>query len=338
MNQKIGTFLMVMLVLTTVLVLMATPRNESRAPATEPVQTTAAAPESTSDGDESTREPVTAAPQETAAPPQTEEQPRTADVVKRILDRKDLQKTAATVYADLQPGQIEDALGREGVSAAHALAQISGERKMNPIAAFWVLVNEGMYEKQEDRSDAMKSAVFTAPAQEKKQYPYTAGGSRELLTDLMALSARISDDVDLEAAVLGLDQSLEPEQMNESGADDCRYAYFSASSEYATHILCFYLRSDGEGKWIDDVEFQLLSIRHAGGKETALNAIDEGFARQAVSLMAAAELLLTGSTNAGSGEIPMGYLCGGHRVTIDRYTFTAQNESGTLTNYRLRAK
>ena len=209
---------------------------------------------------------------------------------------------------------------------------------MNPIAAFWMLVSEGMYEKREDQSDGMDAAAFDAPVQEAKNYAYTDEGTRQMLTDLLALAAQIPDEQALETAVLGADGVLEPEQISESGKDACRYAYFSCSSEYATHILCFYLRDQSGDGWIDDVEFQLLSMRHADGEDDALEMLDGSCARQAVSLMAAAELLMTGSTRTGEGKIPFGYTVGTYQAGIGRYDFTAEDQQGSLTNYRLRAK
>lgn len=335
MNKKIGTFLMFMMVLCAVLILMAT---ASREPYTTPTETPAATtvPAGTKEPEPSAvqTQPTIQEDVPLAAPPA--ESGNAASRVARILEGSKLGKTASTRLTE-DPG-LSKADGTEGTgksSMAHALAELAQERKMNPIAAFWMLVKDGAYER-EKLSAPFSLGSFQAVQQEARQYPYTDEGARQLITDLLALAARMEDDLGVELAVLGANLSLEPDQVSYSKADGCRYAYVSAASDRSTHILCFYLRSDEKGQQITDLEFQLLSMRHATGDAEALKKLDAACDRQAAALMAASELLMTGSTAAAGGQIPASYTIGTVNAKLERFAFAAEGEQGTLTNYRLR--
>ena len=329
MNKKIGTFLMFMMVLCAVLILMAT---ASREPYTAPAETPAATTAPAGTKDPEPTETRQTAPE--AAPPA--EPADAASRVARILERNELGKTAVTRMM-VNPG-LDKPEGTEGTGAssmAQALAELAQDRKMNPIAAFWLLVKDGAYER-EKLSGPFSLSAFQAPRQDAKQYPYTDEGARQLITDLLALAAGMKDGLELELSVLGANLSLEPDQVSYSKADGCRYAYVSAASDWSTHILCFYLRSDDKGEWITDVEFQLLSMRHATGDAEALKKLDAACDRQAAALMTATELLMTGSTAAAGGQIPASYTIGTVNAKLERFAFTAEGEQGALTNYRLR--
>ena len=335
MNKKIGTFLMFMMVLCAVLILMATAARE---PYTTPTETPAAttAPAGTKEQEPSAvqTQPTIQEDVPLAAPPA--ETDDAAARVARILEGSKLGKTAATCLTE-DPG-LSRADGTEGTgksSMAHALAELAQERKMNPIAAFWLLVKDGAYER-ETLSAPFSLGSFQAVQQEAKQYPYTDEGARQLITDLLALAAQMEDDLELELAVLGANLTLEPDQVSYSKADGCRYAYVSAVSDRSTHILCFYLRSDDKGERITDVEFQLLSMRHATGDAEALKKLDDACDRQAAALITASELLMTGSTAVMWVKIPTSYTIGTMNAELERFAFTAEGEQGALTNYRLR--
>ena len=329
MNKKIGTFLMFMMVLCAVLILMAT---ASREPYTTPTETPAAttAPAGTTQPEPTaTRQPAP----EAAPPAETDD---AAARVARILEGSKLGKTAATRLTE-DPG-LSKAEGTEGAgksSMAHALAELAQERKMNPIAAFWLLVKDGAYER-ETLSAPFSLGSFQAVQQEAKQYPYTDEGARQLITDLLNLAARMEDDLELELAVLGANLTLEPDQVSHSKEDGCRYTYVSAVSDRSTHILCFYLRSDDKGERITDVEFQLLSMRHATGDAEALKKLDAACDQQAAALITASELLMTGSSAVMWVKIPTSYTIGTMNAKLERFAFTAEGEQGALTNYRLR--
>lgn len=341
-SKKIGTFLMVMLVMSAVLILMATAKETPAGSPTESVQSTEPAEPAQSTADRVFPESEPSESALTTAPAQTESAPEqtraAATLVERILEDNALDRTAVTRHVIEGTGQIDGVEGRADASAVHALAQIAGERQLNPVAAFWLMVSEGIYEKQEDGSGVLETAAFDAPDQAVKGYAYTDEGARQMLTDLLARSAEFRDETGLELAVLGADLHVESDQVFFSEEDGCRYAYFSCSSAYATHILCFYLRGDARGTWIEDVEFQLLSMRHADGDAAALEALDAGCDRQTASLVAAAELVLTGMTRADEGKISFRYQVAGSQASLERFHFTAEGERGTLTNYRLRAK
>lgn len=334
MSKKIGTFLMIMLVICAVLMLMATAGREAE-PQTETAASTA--PAETTEPTESAA-PTESAP-ETKAPetePSAEQTSAAAERVRQILEREEPDRTAVTPMAGTVL-QIETAAGgQRQLSYANALAELARERKMNPIAAFWELVSEGLYSKERDESGTLFSEAMEAPVQGKSQYPYTDEGARQLLTELLALAGRMDDELALELALLGANGSVEADQVHFSEDEACRYAYFSCASEQSTHILCFYLRTDGTGEWITDVEFQLLNMRHASGDEVTLAELSGRFDRQSAALMAAAELLMTGQTRAAVGDVPFAYGIGGCSAAIERFRFSGNAEQGTLTNYRLK--
>lgn len=335
MNKKIGTFLMFMMVLCAVLILMAT---ASREPYTAPTETPAAttAPAGTTQPEPSAVQTQPTIQEDVPLAAPLAETADAASRVARILEGSKLGNTAATRLTE-DPG-LSKAEGTEGTgksSMAHALAELARERKMNPIAAFWLLVKDGAYEK-EKLSAPFSLGSFQSVQQEAKQYPYTDEGARQLITDLLALAAQMEDDLDLELAVLGANLSLEPDQVSFSKADGCRYAYVSTASDRSTHILCFYLRSDDKGEQINDVEFQLLSMRHATGDAKVLAKLDKACDLQAATLITAAELLMTGSSAAIWSNFPASYTIGTVNAKLERFAFTAEGEQGTLTNYRLR--
>ena len=328
MDKKIGIFLMIMLVMCSVLLLMAT-AGRNPEPQREAAASTAVSEPAASES----AEPTESMPETEPAAEQTS---AAVERVRLILEREDPDRTAVTSMAGSMLQLETDAGGQRQLSYANALAELARERKMNPIAGFWELVSEGLYSKEKDETGTFYSETMEAPAQEKKQYAYTAEGARQMLTDLLALSGRMDDDLALELALLGANGSLEMDQVHFAEDEECRYAYFACASEQSTHILCFYLRTDGTGEWITDVEFQLLNMRHASADEMTLAELSGGFDRQTAALMAAAELLMTGQTRAAEGNIPFAYEIGGCDATIGRFRFTGNAEQGTLTNYRLK--
>ena len=330
MLKKLGSFLMIMLAICAVLLLMATGnRGGEKAPAesTEPtVQTTV--PET--EPPETESEPRS----EDTAPAETEPRSQTREQVARILDEKELVATKATRLAS-NPGLGADAeiAGLPEASHGRALAMELEERAVNPIAAHWELVYEGLYIKHRDESGKLAVSALKTQAQTAKTYEYTAMGVRQLLTDLLMLAAGMDDGLELEMALLGANIAVEPDQVFHSREEECRYAYFTCTTDRVTYILCFYLRG---GELIEDVEFQLLTLRHASGSTEALARLDEQVKRQAAALMAAAELLMTGSTRAGEGDVPFAYDMVGWSAELERFTFTGDPDWGNLVNYRLK--
>ena len=187
---------------------------------------------------------------------------------------------------------------------------------------------------EETQGTAADSCGAELAEQSAAVYPYTAEGARQLLTDLLNLATRMEDGLALEAALLGTDLTVEAEQVFWSEADNCRYAYFIGGGERSTHILCFYLRG---GETITDVELQILNLTSAQGNAQALEALDRRGDAQAAALMAAAELLLTGRSRAGEGQIPSAYEIGTYQAAVERFRFTGDKEWGTMTNYRIKA-
>lgn len=330
MLKKIETFLVIMLAICAVLLLLATGSRRSDPPATEngtpAVQTTAPTTQpDTQPQTEAQTEPTQTAPAAAAR-----------EQVEQILDRAGLVQTAVTRRVRdnglvVQP----DTEGLAGESHGAALAELAEGLKMNPVAAFWELVSAGLYEKRTDETGSLAVSALKTPGDRAKTYPFTDEGARQLLTDLLALAARTDDGLMLELTLLGANMAVEGDQVHWSEADQCRYAYFSHTSDRETYILCFYLRG---GEQIDDVELQLLRLRHASGGAEALARMDDNAKKQAASLMAAAELLMTGKTRAGEGQIPFGYELEGWKASLERFEFTGDPDRGSLVNYRLRMK
>ena len=329
MLKKIGSFMMIMLAICAVLLLTATAnRSPDPTETTQPtIQTTA--PETL---------PPETAPTETipetgAAPTETQPADTVRGQVAQILDREKLVTTKTTrLVSSSGLGADPETAGLAASSHGRALAEELAQRSVNPIAAHWELVYEGLYVKDQDESGKLSVTALQAPAQTAARYEYTDAGARQLLTDLLALAAQMDDGLELEKALLGANLNVEADQVFRSEEEQCRYAYFACNSDRATYILCFYLRG---GAQIEDVEFQLLTLRHASGTVEALARLDDHAKRQATALMAAAELVMTGKTRAGEGEVPFAYQVGGWSAELERFTFDGDPDWGSLINYRL---
>jgi hypothetical protein len=254
--------------------------------------------------------------------------------VAQILDREKLVTTKTTrLVSNSGLGADTETAGLAASSHGRALAEELAQRSVNPIAAHWELVYEGLYVKHQDESGKLSVTALQAPAQTAASYAYTDAGARQLLTDILALAAQMDDGLELETALLGANLNVEADQVFHSEEEQCRYAYFACNSDRATYILCFYLRG---GAQIEDVEFQLLTLRHASGTVEALAKLDDHAKRQAAALMAAAELVMTGKTRAGEGEVPFAYQVGGWSAELERFTFDGDPDWGSLINYRLK--
>ena len=330
MLKKIGSFMMIMLAICAVLLLTATAnRSQTQPETTQPtIETTApetAPPETV---------PTETPPETGAAPNETQSADAVRVQVAQILGWKELVTTKTTrLVSSPDLGADGETAGLAASSHGRALAEELAQRPVNPIAAHWELVYEGLYVKDQDESGKLSVAALQAPDQTAASYEYTAVGARQLMTDILALAAQMDDGLELEMALLGANMTVEPDQVFNSREEECRYAYFSCVSDRATYILCFYLRG---GAQIEDVEFQLLTLRHASGTVEALAKLDDQAKKQAAALMAAAELVMTGKTRAGEGEVPFAYQVGGWSAELERFTFDGDPDWGSLINYRLK--
>ena len=324
MVKKIGSFLMIMLAICAVLLLNAT---ANRAPQTETTQPTV----QTTTPENTPSEPLL---ETENVPVETQSTDQTRGLVAQILDRKELVTTETTRLVTANDLLADpDTAGLSGISHGRALARELEVRAVNPIAAHWELVYEGLYEMQRDESGRLAVAGIGIPEYETYTYEYTEGGAQQMISDLLNLAARMDDGLELERALLGANVEVDEEQVFYSQEDQCRYAYFACTCDRSTYILCIYLR--GEAK-IEDVEFQLLTLRHASGTPEALAELDYRAKKQAAALMTAAELLLTGQTRAGEGNVPFTYDLGDWSATVGRFTFTGDPDWGSLINYRLK--
>lgn len=328
MLKKIGTFLMIMLAICSVLLLLATESRRPKEPEGESVPTT----QTTAPG---TPSPVETQPGKTA-PAETLPPNQLHSLVAQILDRESLVVTKATRLVTVpELAAAEGTAGLAGASHGRALAEEMARREANPVAAFWELVSEGLYEKQKDESNLLPTSAIQTTEQTANTYEYTAVGCRQFITAMLTLASGMDDGVGLELALLGDNLSVEPDQVFQSREEQCRYAYFSCTADRVSYILCVYLRGEEQ---IRDVELQLLYLRHASGDSEALARMDDDAKKQAAALMAAAELLMTGKTRAGEGQIPFAYEVGGWNASVERFDFTGDPDRGSLTNYRLREK
>lgn len=276
--------------------------------------------------------PETVPPTTEQTVPETTVPPDALPLVEEILEAFPLSETAAAhcIYDDTLHS-ADGLTGAGSASPAHALARLCDDRKMNPIAAFWLLKEEGLYRKSPELNLELAVPAFYTPEIEPKAYPYTAEGIRGFLTELLTLSADLEDSLLLDERVLGTDASVEQNQVFLE-QKDCYYAYYICYDDEAAHFLCFYLRG---GETITDVEFQLLNLRYAKGESEALTRIDQLGDRQASALMAAAELLMTGSSRAAEGRIPFGYALEGCTMTLERIPLSGSVDTGALINYRI---
>ena len=253
-------------------------------------------------------------------------------IVEQILAANWLDETAlSTCVYDPELMERKQVRGFGKHAKGFELAGLCDEQRMNPVAAFWLLVEEGLYEKTPDDSGVLPTPAFQPPETEGKTYPNTAEGAREFLTDLLRVSGTVSDGLDLEKRVLGSDGKVNPDQMFEVPGE-CRYAYFVCYGDRTAYFLCCYLRGQEN---ITDAEFQLLSLRYADGPEEELEEIDAYADRQAAALMAAAERLMTGTSRADQGRVPFDYTLEDCTAHLERFTFTGDGETGILANYRI---
>ena len=258
--------------------------------------------------------------------------PVRSGTVEEILEENWLDETALSVCvfdSALLEQKAVRGLGKH--ANGFELANLCDEQRMNPVAAFWLLVEEGLYEKTPDDSGVLPTPAFNAPETEGKTYPNTAEGARELLTDLLQAAGTVSDGLDLEKRVLGSDGKVNADQIFEVPGE-CRYAYFVYYGDRTAYILCCYLRG---GEQITDAEFQLLSLRYADGSGEDLEEIDAHADRQAAALMAALEGLMTGTSRADQGYVPFDYTQGDYAAHLERFTFEGEGETGILANYRI---
>lgn len=279
-------------------------------------------------------EPTEATAGTTAATtaPEGTEAPVHSGIVEQILAANWLDETAlSTCVYDPELMERKEVRGFGKHAKGFELAGLCDEQRMNPVAAFWLLVEEGLYEKTPDDSGVLPTPAFNAPETEGKTYPNTAEGARELLTDLLQAAGTVSDGLDLEKRVLGSDGKVNPDQIFEVPGE-CRYAYFVCYGDRTAYFLCCYLRGQEN---ITDAEFQLLSLRYADGSGEDLEEIDAHADRQAAALMAALERLMTGSSRADQGHVPFNYTLGDHTAHLERFTFAGEGETGILANYRI---
>ena len=328
MIQKLGAVLLALMVAFSAWLLV---RTQQRAAAIHAPETTAPTVDH-SLLEETRPEEAPTVQAETESPVLTELSP-SAQRVREKLDLNAMTETVSARYVYVpELNAVDSTVGAAKNGYGQGLAELGAVLRVNPIAAFWQIVSAGVYEKTPDQSGVLASASLPAPQQAAKSYTYTQEGVRQLLTDLLTLAGQMGDGLDLEAALGAVMDS----DVHASDREGCYYAYFTCGGDRSSHILCFYLRPDKSGKQIADVEFQLLNLTAAIGNPEILASLDRRGTNQAASLMAAAELLMTGESRAAEGKIPFTYGFGGCHATIQRFAFQSDGEWGELINYRVK--
>ncbi len=300
-----------------------------------PAQTPGTPPETTVPGTVA-RETVPLPP----PPPETAQTTQTApqvSQVEKLLSQKKLGNTAVASRSELPELEaLKDIPGNEGANG-YAFAGYTTRKAVNPIAAFWALEDAGLYTAQKDTSGSL-----TVPTEVSKgagtvttqHHSDTSEGARELMTQLLLLSGSYNDGFPLETRILGEDESVNLEQVHWSREDKCFYSYFTCCDDRAAYTLCIYLRS-GDGKYITDVEFQLLHLNYTGEAGAAL---EELTARQGAALMLASELVLTGDSRLCSNEkVSFTDVWKNHTVKTGQFRISGEGEQGSLLNFRIRA-
>lgn len=326
MIKKIGQFMPAIFALVALVILLISASGNDAPAAGDPSPT------------ESVPETTQAATSTSAAtePSEIEEETEPVDARERVeqaLSRYSLDETAMAACVHDGDLYADDATTGAGKNAiAHALARVCDEQKINPIAAFWLLEDQNLYGYTATEEETIGVPAFTLDMHSRKEYTMTFDGIRELLTDILTLSGTADDGMPMETKLLGSNGKVDEGQVfHEKG--DCIYAYFIYYGERSAHFLCFYARG---GVLVEDLEFQMLNLRYATGDEEELTRIDQLADRQAAALMAAAEQLLSGSSKADEGRIPMSYSVDGYGVAIERFRISRDGETGTLTNYAIR--
>lgn len=324
MSNRIDQLWCIILVMSACLILLASERSRPAGTGEPVAQTT--------EGSSETIETTAQTASESMEPAQDVRQR-----VERILDANSLEETNLShCVFDPQLNAAEDTQGTGEGAGAYALAQLCGQRRMNPISAFWLLVSEGLYEKEPEESTVLTVPAAALKTGAVKCYADSTEGARELMADLLKVSGQIEDGLDLEDRLLGTEGKVEQGQVAYSEREDCYYAYFVCYGDRTAHFLCVYLRDDAAGESIVDVEFQLLNLCYLTGGETAVEQIRLRGIRQAGALAAAAELLLTGQSRTQEAAVSTGCMLGGYSAAVERFWFTSGNGGGDLTNYRIR--
>lgn len=332
MIKKIGQFMPAIFALVALVFLLISASGNDAPAAGDPTPTETAPP--TTQATQATQ--ATQTTDAAAEPSDTVEETKPVDARERVeqaLVRYPLDETAMAACVHDGDLYADDSTTGAGKSAiGHALARVCDEQKINPIAAFWLLEDQNLYGYTATDEETISVPAFTLDMHSRKEYTMTFDGIRELLTDILTLSGTADDGMPMESKLLGLNGKVDEGQVfHEKG--DCIYAYFIYYGERSAHFLCFYARG---GLLVEDLEFQLLNLRYASGDEETLDRIDQLGDRQAASIMAAAEQLLSGSSKADEGRIPMSYSVDGYGVAIERFRISRDGETGTLTNYAIR--
>ena len=264
--------------------------------------------------------------------------------VKMVLDQAE-QPLSTPFYND-NLNLVHDAV-MIGDSLLLAYTNTCVQYRMNPIAAFFKLVNNGMFLKVGDKRnfhiekiDAFdEDYVFKNLAQDviPQEYLYTAGGCDLLMQDLMNLRG-------INGASLLLD-SLKSSTMNSdfmfyySVPDRCYYTYCVINEGQGMAVLAIYIRSN-DSRYISDVEMQFLTgsyeIDGYAGISIASGVRKNIINFDMISVISSLEQLMTGTAFLDGGielslgsvdmDIPFFYALGDYQASLSVEDYEKNHE------------
>ena len=274
-----------------------------------------------------------------------ETQSRYLNDVKMVLEQAE-QPLSTPFYND-NLSLVHDAVMVED-SLLLAYTNTCVQYRMNPIAAFFKLVNNGMFFKvgnkrnfHIEKIDAFdEDYVFKNLAQDviPQEYLYTAGGCDLLMQDLMNLRG-----INGASLLLG---SLKSSTMNSdfmfyySVPDHCYYTYCVINEGQGMAVLAIYIRSK-DSHYISDVEMQFLTGSYEIDGYAGIG-IASGVRRNIInfdmiSVISSLEQLMTGTAFLDDGgmelslgsidmDIPFSYALGDYQASLSVEDYEKNHE------------
>lgn len=273
------------------------------------------------------------------------------------LDAAELSKTAAPVVLGDAPNDLLVRGMKNTVGMPLVMEMAARER--NPIALFLTMVQEGVYEKNEQRDGFHVACTYIDEEDAKQVFrviPDTEPMSfreeaafEELFCQALRMSSMTEDNVSLESALLNRVENSADEIVQHSPEDQCWYSYFVCYDSECAYILVMYYHDSA-------VELQSLWLSYKEGGYAGCGTSQlysrNAWSAQTASLICAMEKLITGESMidrsyAGCDEfavyeLPGSYELGTWQVEIGSQSYSSDlpanefyMESAELVNYRI---
>ena len=297
--------------------------------------------------------------------------------VREALAAAELPVTAQSIcVTEAAPSDAEYLLSRKEASVSGPFVKVCGELNSNPIAAFFALVDQGLYESDGTLVESVfeyldyytEHDLMCELAERPGPALIKAYRSRcdeaELIRDVLTMSGQLEERCGIETLILEQMEELRSAGVRESEDEAVSYVYCICSNDFMADVLCVYVHHDEEEPLITDVEFQLLTLyyyTYRNGANYNEHSYDPEFsaAAQLFSLIDAVEKNLTGTSvfhqqavlyyktmNGGNVDIPTEYTIGDYRITLRQQYFDSTAlgmrgdgigyERAVLTTYRIR--